>query len=467
MRRAFAALALFLAISGAAAAAAAQEATGFTLDNGMEVVVIEDHRAPLVVHMVWYRAGAADEPAGQSGIAHFLEHLMFKGTDDLAPGEFSATVAAQGGRDNAFTSYDYTAYFQRVAADRLGLMMEMEAERMTDLALRPEQVATERGVILEERNQRVENEPSALFREQASAALWLNHPYGTPVIGWKHEMEGLDTAAAEAFYERFYAPNNAILIVAGDTTPDEVRALAEEHYGAIPANPEPGPRARPQEPPHLAARRIGMEDPRVAQPLVQRQYLAPSRAQGDQERAAALTLLAEILGGGQTSVLTRKLQFEDEVAVFAGAYYGATRRDDSAFTLVVVPDEGVSPEEAEAALDRTLEDFLEAGVDSERLERIKFQLRASRIYERDNVQSLANRYGRALASGLTLEDVEAWPEVLQAVTEEDILAAARDVLAEERSVTGVLTSGGAEAEDAEPPKVPGESGAVAPEEVMQ
>jgi zinc protease len=210
-----------------------------------------------------------------------------------------------------------------------------------------------------------------------------------------------------------------------------------------------------------------MEDPRVAQPLVQRQYLAPARAPGDQERAAALTLLAEILGGGQTSVLTRKLQFEEQVAVFAGAYYGATRRDGSSFSLVAVPREGVSPEEAEAALDRAVADFLETGVDAEQLERIKFQLRASRIYEQDNVQSLANRYGRALASGLTLADIEAWPEVLQSVTEEDILAAAREVLRPERSVTGVLTAGGARAEDAEMPAVPGESGAVAPEEVMQ
>ena len=467
MRRAFAALALLAAAAGATAAAAAEKVTGFTLDNGMEVVVIEDHRAPLVVHMVWYRAGAADEPPGRSGIAHFLEHLMFKGTDDLAPGEFSATVAAQGGRDNAFTSYDYTAYFQRVAADRLGLMMEMEADRMTDLALRPEDVATERGVILEERNQRVENEPSSLFREQAAAALWLNHPYGTPVIGWRHEIEALDKAAAEAFYRRFYAPNNAILIVAGDTTPEEVRALAEEHYGAIPANPEVGPRARPQEPPHRAARRVAMEDPRVAQPLVQRQYLAPARAPGDQERAAALTLLAEILGGGQTSVLTRKLQFEEQVAVFAGAYYGATRRDRSSFSLVAVPREGVTPEAAEAALDRAVEGFLEEGVDAEQLERIKFQLRAARIYEQDNVQSLANRYGRALASGLTLEDIEAWPEVLQSVTEEDILAAAREVLQRERSVTGVLTAGGAQTNDAGMPAVPSATGAVAPEEVMQ
>jgi zinc protease len=459
-------LAAWLALGGAGAVAAAENVTGFTLDNGMEVVVIEDHRAPLVVHMVWYRAGAADEPPGQSGAAHFLEHLMFKGTDELGPGEFSATVAAQGGSDNAFTSYDYTAYFQRVAADRLGLMMKMEADRMTDLALADEDIVTERGVVLEERNQRVENEPGALFREQVSAALWLNHPYGAPVIGWQHEIAALDEAAVKAFYRRFYAPNTAILIVAGDTTPEEVRRLAEEHYGPIPANPEVRAMDRPEEPPHRAPRRLTMEDARVAQPYVMRQYRAPERDTGAQERAAALVILSEILGGGQTSVLTQRLQFEEQLAVYAGTFYGATRRDDATFGFFVVPAEGVALGAAEAALDRVLADFLETGVDAEQLERIKFQLRASRIYEQDDVESLANRYGRALASGLTLEDIAAWPEVLQAVTAEDIMAAARDVLAPERSVTGWLTAGGAPAPGAGRATLP-DTGAVSAEEVTQ
>ncbi|MFP4237731.1 M16 family metallopeptidase [Rhodosalinus sp.] len=468
MRRLAKTLAVVLALGPAAAGMAAENVTGFTLDNGMEVVVIEDHRAPLVVHMVWYRAGAADEPPGQSGAAHFLEHLMFKGTEELEPGEFSATVAAQGGRDNAFTSYDYTAYFQRVAADRLGLMMEMEADRMTNLALAEEDIVTERGVVLEERNQRVENEPGALFREQVSAALWLNHPYGAPVIGWQHEIAALDEAAVKAFYRRFYAPNNAILIVAGDTTPEEVRRLAEEHYGPIPENPAVRALDRPKEPPHRAARRVKMEDARVAQPYVMRQYRAPKRNPGDQEQAAALLLLAEILGGGQTSVLTQRLQFEEQLSVYAGAYYGATRRDDSTIGFFVVPSEGVSLEEAEEALDRVLEDFMETGVDSEQLERIKLQLRASLIYERDDVQALANRYGRALASGLTLDDIAAWPEVLQAVTEEDIMAVAREVLVPESSVTGWLSAGDSPvpAPDAGQPALP-DAGAVTPEEVTQ
>lgn len=210
-----------IALSGACLLAAAplsadtieDQVTTFQLENGMDVVVIEDHRAPAVVHMVWYRAGSADEQTGVSGVAHFLEHLLFKGTEKLAPGEFSEVVKANGGRDNAFTSFDYTAYFQRVAADRLGLMMEMEADRMKNIQLDREDILTERDVIIEERNQRVENDPGSLFREQRMAAQYLNHPYGTPIIGWRHEMVNLDLDDALAYYEQFYSPNNAVLVL--------------------------------------------------------------------------------------------------------------------------------------------------------------------------------------------------------------------------------------------------------------
>ncbi len=404
----------------------------------MEIVVIEDHRAPAVVHMVWYRAGSADEPRGTSGVAHFLEHLLFKGTETLAPGEFSEVVAANGGRDNAFTSFDYTGYFQRVAADRLGLMMQMEADRMVNLQLDEADILTEREVIIEERNQRVENDPGALFREQRRAAQYLNHPYGTPIIGWRHEMETLDLEDALAFYELHYAPNNAILIVAGDADPDEVYKLAKEHYGPIPANPAVGPRDRVDEPVHLAERRLMMRDPRVAQPYVLRTYLAPERDPGAQEKAAALTLLAEVLGGGQTSVLTQKLQFEQQKAVYTSAFYSGTSLDDTSFGLVIVPAEGVSLEEGEALMDATVAQFIEDGVDPGQLERIKFQIRAQQIYARDNADRLARRYGAALTAGLTVEDVQAWPEILQAVTPEEIIEAARDVFDRRKAVTGYL-----------------------------
>ncbi|PWE29392.1 peptidase M16 [Maritimibacter sp. 55A14] len=433
---------LAVALHAAPAAHAAENVTTFTLDNGLEAVVIEDHRAPVVVHMLWYKVGSADETAGKSGIAHYLEHLLFKGTDDMAPGEFSATVKANGGSDNAFTSYDYTGYFQRVAADRLGLMMRMEADRMRDLVLTEEDAATELNVIIEERNQRVENNPGALFSEQRMAAAYLNHPYGRPVIGWRHEMESLTREDALAFYRRYYAPNNAILVVAGDVDPAEVQALAEEHYGPLEPTPGLGPRVRPSEPPQRAERRITYADPRVAQPYVIRSYLVPERNPGDQREAAALTLLAELLGGsGLTSALGHELQIEEKLAVQTSAFYGATSYDPPGFGIYVVPAEGVTLEEAEEAMDRVLAGFLEEGVDAAQLERIKTQLRASLIYALDSLQGQARRYGEALTSGLTVADVEAWPEVLQSVTAEEIVAVGRKYLDRRRAVTGRLVDG--------------------------
>ncbi|MGR3823340.1 MAG: M16 family metallopeptidase [Salipiger marinus] len=442
MRSLAAVIALAAFGAGSAAAQEVEEkVTTFALDNGMEVVVVEDHRAPVVVHMVWYKAGSADETAGSSGVAHFLEHLLFKGTDTLEPGEFSRVVAENGGTDNAFTSLDQTAYHQRVAADRLGLMMQMEADRMVNLQLTEADILTERDVIIEERNMRVENDPGALMREQMTAALYLNHRYGVPVIGWPEEMSTLGLDDALAYYERFYAPNNAILIVAGDVTADEVRNLAEQHYGPLPANPDlPAERMRPQEPPQLAERRLVMTDPRVAQPYVMRRYLAPEREPGAQEQAAALTLLAEVLGGGQTSVLNRALQFDQQKAIYVSAFYDGTAYDDGSFGFAVVPAPGVTLAEAEAALDAELAEFVTEGVDPAQLDRIKFQLRAQRIYAQDDVSDIAQRYGNALTSGLTVADVQAWPDALQAVTGEDITAAARAVLDRRRSVTGWLTA---------------------------
>ena len=436
LRKALSTLAFVLAPF--AALADSELVSTFTLDNGMEVIVVEDHRAPVVQHMVWYRAGSADEPPGRSGVAHFLEHLLFKATDELESGEFSSVVSANGGQDNAFTSYDYTAYFQRVAADRLGLMMKMEADRMTDIRLTQEDIISERGVILEERNQRTENNPRALFGEQMNAMMYINHRYGVPIIGWKHEMEELDMDAVMDFYADHYAPNNAILVVSGDVTPEKVRELAEQHYGPIPANPAIEPRDRSAEPPQIAAKRVKLTDPRVSSEYVFRSYLAPERDPRDQEKAAALTLLAELLGGGQTSYLTEKLQFEEQTAVFTGAFYRGVSLDDTTFDLIIVPRPGVSLEDAEAALDRTMESFLEDGVDPEALDRIKMQVRASQIYARDNVDGIARRYGAALTSGLTVQDVQDWPDLLQAVTADDIIEAARAVWRPEASVTGYL-----------------------------
>lgn len=438
MIRHFACLAFCLAPLVAQAQSGSEAVTSFMLDNGMQVVVVEDHRAPVLQHMVWYRAGSADEPVGQSGVAHFLEHLLFKATENMESGELSATVAANGGRDNAFTSYDYTAYFQRVAADRLDLMMQMEADRMVNLRLTESDIKTERDVILEERNQRVDNSPQSLFGEQMNAVQYLNHRYGVPVIGWRHEMESLDREDALSFYRTYYAPNNAILVVSGDVEPEAVRAMAEKHYGVIPANPDLPERFRASEPPATSERRVIYRDARVAQPYVSRSYIAPERDSGAQEKAAALVLLAELLGGGTTAFLTEKLQFDTQVAVYSGAFYNPTMLDRTSFDVVVVPAAGVSLEEAEQAMDNALAAFMTTGVDAEHLDRIKMQLRAQQIYARDNVDGIANRYGQALAIGLTVEDVQAWPDVLQAVSADDIMEVARDVLRREGSVTGWL-----------------------------
>ena len=425
---------------GLALPAAAETVSTFKLENGLDVVVIEDHRAAVAVQMIWYRVGAADEPAGHSGIAHFLEHLMFKGTDTVGPNEFSAIVEAQGGDDNAFTSWDYTAYFQRVAADRLDLMMGLEADRMRNLALLQDDVDTERQVILEERGERTDSSPGALLSEQMRAAQYLNHPYAIPIIGWRHEMEGLSRQDALDFYARFYAPNNATLIIAGDVTPDAALALAEKHYGGIAPSPDLAPRERPQEPPQLAERRMTLTDERVSEPYVFRTYLAPERDPGNQAEAAALTVLAELLGGnGQTSVLPQALQFESQIAVYTAAFYDGTSIDDGTFGVYVVPAPGVCLETAEAEMDRVIAEFLVEGPDPAALDRIRTQIRANEIYARDDVESLAYDYGEGLSIGLTPADIEGWDAALSAVTEADIMAAAAKVFDRKTAVTGWLT----------------------------
>ena len=410
----------------------------FMLSNGMQVVVVTNRRAPIVAHMVWYKIGAADEPIGKSGIAHFLEHLMFKATTILKSGELSDTVARNGGSDNAFTTQDYTGYFQRVAADRLELMMQMESSRMEGLMLKPEDIATERDVVIEERNQRTDSDPGSLFGEQRMAAQYLNLRYGVPTIGWKHEAEALTLQDAVDFYHKHYGPNNAVLVVAGDVTPEEVKRLAGKYYGVLPPNPEIGPRDRGTEPPQLAERRLSYTDDRIGQPYVVRTYLAPERNAGDQTEAAALTLLAEVLGGSQTtSVMAKALQFGDQAkAIYASAWYSGLSLDETTFGLAVIPKPGVSMAEAEAAMDGVIAQFIKDGVDPADLERIKMQIRAAQIYGEDSVGSQARRYGAGLTSGLTVADIQAWPGILEAVTADDIMAAAKTVFDRRNAVTG-------------------------------
>ncbi|MFN4098882.1 MAG: M16 family metallopeptidase [Pararhodobacter sp.] len=434
-KRLIAASLLWAATTLAAAAADPQE---FMLDNGMQVVVIEDRRAPVVTHMVWYKVGGADDPAGQSGIAHYLEHLMFKATDNLEAGEFDSVVQANGGSHNAFTGLDYTAYHQRIASDRLALMMEMEADRMVNLRLDRSEWLPERDVILRERGQTLESNPDRVFGEQMRAALYQNSPYGRPIIGWRHEMEQLTGEIATAFYRVHYAPNNAILVVAGDVEADEVLTLANQYFGPIPAVEDLPPRSRPLEPPQLAERRLTMHDARVAQPYVNRLYLAPHRRRGEQQQAAAFQVLAALLGGSsQTSVLERRLTYDEGIAISAWAGYGGSALDSGTFSLGIMPAEGVSLEDAEAALDRVVDEFIENGVDAEQLDRVRMQIRAQAIYQLDNTSARANSVGADLTLGLSLEDNADWLSILEQVTAEDVLAAAR-MLDRRQSVTGWL-----------------------------
>lgn len=446
----YAVLGLALSLTPVAALAEMPEGIShFTLDNGLETIVIEDHRAPVVVQMVWYKIGSADEPPGKSGIAHYLEHLMFKGTEKLEPGEFSKTVTANGGSDNAFTSYDYTAYFQRIASDRLPLIMEMEADRMANLQIGEDDWKAERQVVLEERAQRIDSDPGSLFAEERNAVQYYNHPYGRPVIGWRAEMEGLTREDAITWYDEHYSPNEAILILAGDVTPEKARELAEKYYGAIPAKGEAEPRLRPQEPKQNASRRMTMHDPRVAQPTMVRSYLTTERNAGDQDEAAARSVLAELLGGSmQTSVLGRELAIPGK-ALWVNAGYNGLSVDPVTFSVSMVPAPDISPQEAEKLLDKALADFVKNGPDEADLERVKTKIRAAQIYARDSAHGRAYDYGQGLATGLSIEDVNSWPDILAEVTVADVQKAAEDILTSQAHVTGWLMPDKAEEKPAQ------------------
>jgi zinc protease len=412
----------------------------FTLKNGMQVVVVSNPRAPVVAHMVWYKVGAADEPPGTSGIAHYFEHLMFKGTKKVPPGELSKIVARNGGRDNAFTSWDYTAYFQQVAKDRLEMVMELEADRMKNLQLSEAVVAPELLVVLEERSQRTDNDPAARWAEEVRAALYHNHPYGRPIIGWRHEIERLTLADAKAWHQRWYAPNNAILVVSGDVRADDVRRLAEKTYGRIAARPVPE-RVRVEEPPANAERRVILRDETVQQPQWQRSWLAPGYRTAAEGEAYALEVLAEIVGGGATGRLYRSLVVERKLAAAAGAGYGGDALDQASFAIYASPVPGVAPEALEAALEAEIAALLQEGVSAEEVAAAKSRMVAAAIYARDSLMGPAYAFGMALTTGQSVADVEAWPARIEAVTPEAVNAAARRVLAQ-FSTTGLLLGAG-------------------------
>lgn len=445
-------LAAAAVMSGAimlSAASAAPSATGpkpdgqsavsrFVLDNGLEIVVIPDHRAPIVTHMLWYKVGSADEAPGKSGIAHFFEHLMFKGTTNHAPGEFSRRVAEIGGQENAFTSYDYTAYFQQVTPEALQTMMTYEADRMRNLVLTEAVIAPERDVILEERGSRVENEPGGLLGEEVNATLYQNHPYGVPVIGWMHEIEALNRTDAIAFYERYYAPNNAVLVVAGDVSAERVRTLAEQTYGKVARGPALPARLRPREPEQNTRRTVTLNDARVSQPSFRKAWVVPSYATGASGEAEALDLLSEILGGGVRSRAYETLVVEQAIASSVGAYYQSDALDDTSFEIYGRPRGGATIAEVEKALDAEIARIAEEGVSEDELAAAKKRYVRSLIFARDSQRGMAHIYGATLTTGGTIEDIAKWPERIEAVTAQQLQAVAQRYLVPDRSVAGYL-----------------------------
>jgi zinc protease len=432
-------LAFAVVIATAAGPAGAKQiATHFKLDNGLEVVVVPDRRTPVVTHMLWYKVGSADETPGKSGLAHFLEHLMFKGTEKNPTGRFSKTVATLGGQENAFTSSDYTGYFQRTSREHLKTLMEFEADRMTGLVLSENDVKPELNVVLEEQNQRVANNPNAKLGEQIEAALYLNHPYGRPVIGWRHEIEKLTRQDAIDFYKRFYTPNNAILVVAGDVAPDEVKALALETYGKVKPTIEIGPRVRPQEPAQISPRTVTLADPRVEQPSVQRSYLVASSNTAKPGDAEALDVLAHILGTGSNSRLYRTLVMERQIALGAGGWYNGSALDQTRFVVYGTPKPGTTLIQVEEGIEAVIADLVRDGVTAEELERSKNRLIADAVYAQDSQATLARWYGTALTTGGTVEKVETWTDRIRAVTADQVRDAAKTWLDKRRSVTGYL-----------------------------
>jgi zinc protease len=432
---------LVLSASGALAqtTVTSEPPATFTLPNGLQVLVIQDHRTPVVTQMAWYKVGSADETPGKSGLAHFLEHLMFKGTSKHPVGEFSQTVLKVGGNENAFTSVDYTGYFQRVPREQLGKMMEFEADRMTGLILKDENVLPERDVVLEEYNMRVANNPEARLNEQMMAALYLNHPYGRPVIGWHQEIEKLGREDALAFYRRFYAPNNAILVIAGDVDVNEIRPLAEATFGKVAAQPAiPAQRIRPQEPEPVAPRTVTLADPHVEQPTVKRDYLVPSAATAAAGESPALDVLAQLMGNGNNSYLYRALVVDKPLAVNANAAYQGTSLDGTQFSISAAPRQGVDFATVEQVIDGVIADLAKNPARAEDLERVKTQLIAEAIYAQDNQATLARWYGGGLTTGLSIEDIRSWPDRIRAVTAEQVRAAAAKWLDKKRSVTGYL-----------------------------
>jgi zinc protease len=426
-------------------AAAKEKAFQFALQNGMQVLVVPDHRAPVITQMLWYKVGSVDDPPGIGGLAHFFEHMMFRGTTANPADAFATTVARNGGEDNAFTTHDYTAFYEEIAKDRMRLVMSLEADRIANLDLSDSNVRTEREVVLEERRMRTDNDPQSLLREQMEATLHLTHPYGRPVIGWPEEIRRIDRVAAQDFYNHHYAPNNCILVIAGDVTSDEVRIAAEAEYGKLPAR-ELVPRWEFAQPPRMGEARLNIARPDVKVPLFFRIYRVKSYTEAKPGEAEALETLAQLLGGESTSTLYRKLVVDRKLASDAGASYDGYARDAGEFSVYAVPRPGVKLEQVEKAVDDAIKGYASALPNPQEFARAKTQLVASATYRRDSQYEMAAAYGQALAIGLTVDDVDRWPDRIKAVPPAAVREAAASSLIKREAVSAYLS-----------PQVPGRS----------
>lgn len=430
-------LALLLPVGPISARAAVFYPTNFTLANGLQVIVVPNHLAPAVTQMVWYSVGSADEKPGKTGLAHYLEHLMFRGTDNVPAGEFSTMIAAQGGNDNAFTSYDYTAYFETVAADRLPMIMSMEADRMHNLRIMPETATPELSVVLDERQQRTDNDPHGRFAEKTRHLLMPHYPYGVPVIGWKKEIEKLNVNDARQFYEHHYAPNNAVVVISGDVTAEEVMRLAASIYGPVPRRDvEPHKMLHPSAIP--SQKRFVMVDAGVEQPQVQAEFVVPSYSTQKNREAYAYEVLAEALSSGEVGVLYRDLVMGRGLASGIATNYDPDARGDTVFTIAATPAPKVAAKKLEAALGEELRMLAQSGLDAQTVYQAKERLKRSAIFARDSLMMPGYAFGMALSTGHAVADVEEWPDRLNAVTTDEVNAALRELAANPKMLVASL-----------------------------
>lgn len=431
--RATAALSLLLAIGTPALANPYEK----TLSNGLRVIVKEDHRAPTVAHMVWYRIGSMDEVDGTSGVAHVLEHMMFKGTKRLKPGQFSKLVAEAGGRDNAFTSLDYTAYFQQVPKARLAEMMSLEADRMANLLVDPVEFGKEIKVVMEERRLRTEDNPQAKVHEQLMASAFQTHPYRRPVIGWMSDLENMTAADARDWYRRWYAPNNAYVVVVGDVDKDELFRLVEKHYGGIRQRSLPA-RKTQTEPEQKGVKRVVVKAP-AKLPYLAMAYKMPELRDVEKDREPyALEVLATVLDGHDAARFARNLVRGSRVAVSAGAGYDATVRGEALFFLDGTPAEGKTVGDLEAALRAEVERIKQEGVSAEELARVKTQTIAAQVYKRDSMFAQAMEIGRTESAGLHWRDIDRMLDKIRSVTADEVQAAAKKYFNDDALTIAVL-----------------------------